>query len=87
MKPSISSYAKLAADGLIAMILAACLIIRDRITCRRKIESTRVNQMPWSRSTLGRSICLAVPDLTRNADVQLNERVSLQRHFKILSST
>ena len=57
------------------------------ITCRRKIESTRVNQMPWSRSTLGRSICLAVPDLTRNADVQLNERVSLQRHFRILSST
>jgi len=37
------------ADGLIAVILAACLIIRDRITCRRKIESTRVNQMPWSR--------------------------------------
>src|SRR5882724_10764745 len=51
MKPSISSCAKRAADGLIAVILAACLIIRDRITCRRKIESTRVNQMPWSRST------------------------------------
>jgi hypothetical protein len=32
MNSSISSCAKRAADGLIAAILAACLIIRDRIT-------------------------------------------------------
>src|SRR5882757_7590716 len=85
MKPSISSCAKRAADGLIAVILAACLIIRDRIICPRKIESTRVDLTPWSRSTLGRS-CLAVPDLTHSADIKLNERVSLRRPFEILSS-
>jgi len=33
-----------------------------------------------------RSFCLAVPDLTRSADIQLNERVSLRRPLEILSS-
>src|SRR5712692_10655795 len=42
--PNISSSVKRAVDGLIAVILAACSIIRDRIAFRRKIERTRVNQ-------------------------------------------
>jgi hypothetical protein len=57
--------------------------MRDRIPCRLKIESTRVNQIP---ATLGRSFCLAVPDLTHTADIKLNDRVSLRRPFEILSS-
>ena len=35
---------------------------------------------------LRRSFCLAVPELTRHAGIQLNERVSLRRPFEILSS-
>jgi hypothetical protein len=52
MKPSISSCAKPAADGLIAVILAACSITRDRIACRRKIESTRVNPLPFQKGAV-----------------------------------
>ena len=38
---------------MIAVILAACSIIRDRIACRRKIERIRANQMPWQASLRG----------------------------------
>jgi hypothetical protein len=36
-------------------------------------------------TAFGRSFCLAVPELTRSADIKLNERVSLQRPFKLLT--
>src|SRR6266576_71821 len=43
--PNISSSVKRAADGLIAVILAACSIIRDRIAFRRKIERISVDSV------------------------------------------
>jgi hypothetical protein len=38
-------------------------------------------------ATFGRSFLLAVPELTRSVGIQLNERVSLRRRCKILSSS
>jgi hypothetical protein len=57
-------------------------------TRSRKVErenryaATIVSMMP--KRTINRT--LAVPELTRSADIKLNERVSLRRHADPLSS-
>jgi hypothetical protein len=66
---------------LIAVILAACLIIRDRITRRRKIESTRVNQMPWSRPPLG-GLFVRVTQITARIEILISDQLRFEIRSK-----
>ena len=57
-----------------------------RQSARMTGSKNSAHRASQAKAAFGRSFCLAVPDLTRNADIQLNERVSLRSPFEILSS-
>jgi hypothetical protein len=59
---------------------------RRRMSCPRAALIFSLEQC-CRETAFGRSFCLAVPELTRSADIKLNERVVLLMQCKILSSS
>jgi hypothetical protein len=65
-----------AGRSAIAAELAGCLVVGASAATTR----------PIVRPSRERSFCLAVPELTRNAGIQLNARLSLRRQLGALTS-